>query len=194
MKDATSRVSRREKPPPVFGGCEQIAESIDNSMRLQTAIIACVSYYDGYSDALAEAEELGPNELFAFRSITNDPAFYNRRKTIHSRYIGIGGGQIARNNKRAILRGLDAVLTKAQWNKIVFAFGGQCVYCCSVPRILTIDHLVPICRGGGSEPFNVVPSCYDCNVKKGRKRPEKFISPQRLEEIRKVLVAANEGS
>jgi 5-methylcytosine-specific restriction protein A len=37
------------------------------------------------------------------------------------------------------------------------------------PSELTMDHLMPIARGGRSEKTNVVPSCKDCNTKKGYK-------------------------
>lgn len=32
-----------------------------------------------------------------------------------------------------------------------------------------MDHLIPIARGGKSDKKNCVPSCKDCNTKKGRK-------------------------
>lgn len=34
---------------------------------------------------------------------------------------------------------------------------------------LTMDHLIPIARGGKSTKNNCVPSCKDCNSKKGHK-------------------------
>ena len=34
---------------------------------------------------------------------------------------------------------------------------------------LTMDHLIPIIRGGKSDKKNCVPSCKDCNSKKGHK-------------------------
>ena len=35
------------------------------------------------------------------------------------------------------------------------------------PSELTMDHLVPIIRGGRSTQGNVVPACKECNSKKG---------------------------
>ncbi len=34
---------------------------------------------------------------------------------------------------------------------------------------LTMDHLIPIARGGKSDKKNCVPSCKECNTKKGYK-------------------------
>ncbi len=45
---------------------------------------------------------------------------------------------------------------------------GTCHYCrrhCA-PRELTMDHIVPIIRGGRSVRSNVVPCCGECNASK----------------------------
>jgi len=45
---------------------------------------------------------------------------------------------------------------------------GVCHYCGNTfpPRELTMDHLVPLIRGGRSTKGNVVPACKDCNTNK----------------------------
>ena len=45
---------------------------------------------------------------------------------------------------------------------------GRCHYCGRQvgARALTLDHVVPLIRGGRSVRGNVVPSCKDCNTKK----------------------------
>jgi 5-methylcytosine-specific restriction endonuclease McrA len=45
---------------------------------------------------------------------------------------------------------------------------GVCHYCGRAvgPAALTMDHLVPIIRGGRSTKGNVVPACKPCNVAK----------------------------
>ena len=58
-------------------------------------------------------------------------------------------------------------LRKSRWwqNKIS---RGECYYCSSkcAPQALTMDHIVPIARGGKSVKGNLVPSCKECNTKK----------------------------
>ncbi len=44
-----------------------------------------------------------------------------------------------------------------------------CQYCGVVDRDLTVDHIVPRCRGGKHEWTNVVASCKTCNHRKGSK-------------------------
>ena len=48
--------------------------------------------------------------------------------------------------------------------------GFACVYCGATGR-LTIDHVVPRSRGGGSSWENVVTSCATCNSRKGNRLP-----------------------
>ncbi len=59
-------------------------------------------------------------------------------------------------------------LRRSRWwsNRIA---RGVCHYCGgSFPAAsLTMDHVVPIIRGGKSTPGNVVPACKECNSKKG---------------------------
>ena len=45
---------------------------------------------------------------------------------------------------------------------------GICAYCEKPfpPKALTMDHIVPLARGGRSNKGNLVPSCKDCNNKK----------------------------
>ncbi len=55
---------------------------------------------------------------------------------------------------------------------------GVCYYCGKKfkPAELTMDHLVPIVRGGKSVAGNIVPACKDCNNKK------KYLLPSEWEE------------
>lgn len=61
-------------------------------------------------------------------------------------------------------------LRQSQWWKQQLGHG-LCYHCekkFSVDE-LTMDHLIPIARGGFSDKKNCVPSCKDCNTKKGYK-------------------------
>ncbi len=58
-------------------------------------------------------------------------------------------------------------LRQTQWWKDKVS-KGICHYCGGVfsPSSLTMDHIVPIARGGRSTKGNVVPSCKKCNTTK----------------------------
>jgi 5-methylcytosine-specific restriction protein A len=61
-------------------------------------------------------------------------------------------------------------LRQSQWWKGQLA-RAVCYHCEQRfhPSELTMDHLIPIVRGGKSDKKNCVPSCKDCNSKKGNK-------------------------
>ncbi len=63
-------------------------------------------------------------------------------------------------------------IRKSQWWKRKCA-EGKCYYCESkvLPGELTMDHIVPIIRGGKSAKNNVVTACKDCNNKKKHSLP-----------------------
>lgn len=58
-------------------------------------------------------------------------------------------------------------LRRSQWWKNVLG-RGQCHYCKQRfhPHDLTMDHVVPVIRGGRSTRGNVVPCCKECNSRK----------------------------
>ena len=47
-----------------------------------------------------------------------------------------------------------------------------CLYCGKQPRDLTIDHVIPVSRGGEDSWLNCVTSCRACNHRKGSRTPE----------------------
>jgi 5-methylcytosine-specific restriction enzyme A len=63
-------------------------------------------------------------------------------------------------------------LRASQWWKRKCA-KGVCGYCgrSTPPRELTMDHIVPIARGGRSTKGNVVAACKECNVAKKQLLP-----------------------
>jgi 5-methylcytosine-specific restriction endonuclease McrA len=58
-------------------------------------------------------------------------------------------------------------LRRSQWWKRRVA-RGRCHYCGGTfaPSELTMDHIVPLIRGGKSKKGNIVPACKACNNKK----------------------------
>lgn len=50
-------------------------------------------------------------------------------------------------------------------------YGNRCFYCTGqfgeAGKIRTLDHLVPLCRGGTHHVSNLVLACKNCNQKKG---------------------------
>ncbi len=73
-------------------------------------------------------------------------------------------------------------LRKSQWWKRKRG-KGTCHYCNKhfPPAELTMDHIVPIIRGGKSTKSNLVPCCKECNNKK------RYMLPIEWEEYLKTL-------
>lgn len=69
-------------------------------------------------------------------------------------------------------------LRKSRWWQNRLALG-RCHYCGGsfAPGELTMDHLVPVSRGGKASRNNVVPACKECNSRK------KYLLPIEWEEF-----------
>ncbi len=67
-------------------------------------------------------------------------------------------------------------LRETQWWKQKLGLG-ICYYCeKKISReLLTMDHIVPVGRGGTSSKGNVVVSCKDCNTQKAHKIPAEIL-------------------
>lgn len=57
--------------------------------------------------------------------------------------------------------------------------GFKCIYCSGTKK-LTMDHLIPRSKGGENTWTNLVTCCHDCNVLKGDKSLESFLSKNGL--------------
>jgi len=56
-----------------------------------------------------------------------------------------------------------------QWLEILDRFNYCCAYCSRSDVKLTMDHVIPLSRGGKHEAENIVPACKPCNSKKGNR-------------------------
>ena len=80
--------------------------------------------------------------------------------------VEVGEEEIRRERQKA------RELRASQWWKRKRA-GGLCRHCGGrfPPKDLTMDHLVPVIRGGKSTKGNVVPSCKKCNSERSYRLP-----------------------
>ncbi len=79
--------------------------------------------------------------------------------------------EIAMKREKAKAR----TLRNSQWWKRKRS-AGICHYCRQtfVPGELTMDHVIPLARGGKSEKYNLVPCCKTCNTKKRQLLPTEW--------------------
>lgn len=78
------------------------------------------------------------------------------------------------------------MLRQTQWWKRKRA-KGICYYCNRrfSPKELTMDHLIPLSRGGKSNKGNLVPCCKECNTKKHSLLPMEW--EEYMEKIKKHI-------
>jgi 5-methylcytosine-specific restriction endonuclease McrA len=76
--------------------------------------------------------------------------------------------------RRAAKRGLTKHFTLAEWREKLDLFAHCCAYC-GESESLTVDHRIPLSRGGSDEISNIVPACSRCNCSKGTKTDREFI-------------------
>jgi 5-methylcytosine-specific restriction endonuclease McrA len=97
---------------------------------------------------------------------------------------------------RAQRRGLEKVaqeglrpITSKEWESVLRHWDHRCAYC-HQDRQLTMDHVVPISRGGKHSIGNLVPACKSCNSAKR----DKFISEWKAGVVRKRVRRAVHSS
>lgn len=63
------------------------------------------------------------------------------------------------------------VWTLEEENQLITDYGFRCVYCNKKKKRkdLTLDHVIPITKGGTNSIENLVPACCFCNLSKGNK-------------------------
>lgn len=81
-------------------------------------------------------------------------------------------GRVAVHNARGSRRG---TLTAQQWTALLQAYAHRCAYCTAAPKVLTIEHVLPVSRGGRTELGNVAPSCGACNRLKRTKTAKEWL-------------------
>ena len=85
------------------------------------------------------------------------------------------------NRRKALTRGVDASLTPEQWLSALDAYGRKCIYCSVDCQVPTMDHVIPLAKGGAHSIDNVVPSCPHCNFSKGKTDVDLFLSRANLD-------------
>jgi 5-methylcytosine-specific restriction endonuclease McrA len=96
-------------------------------------------------------------------------------------FDGVDGAVIRQERDKA------RKLRKSQWWKTKLS-RGECHYCGGIfpAKDLTMDHLLPVSRGGSSSKGNIVACCKECNTRKRDMLPtewEDFLSEREKNKI-----------
>jgi 5-methylcytosine-specific restriction endonuclease McrA len=69
--------------------------------------------------------------------------------------------------RRAHRAAVGGTITTSEWNELAWAFGNRCLCCGTKDKPLTMDHVIPLSKGGPHVIANVQPLCQTCNNRKG---------------------------
>ena len=82
---------------------------------------------------------------------------------------GKAAGARSDAKRRSRLRAADCTLTADEWRSILERNKGRCYWCKKKFKRLTMDHVIPLSKGGKHIKENLVPACPRCNGKKSNK-------------------------
>jgi 5-methylcytosine-specific restriction endonuclease McrA len=135
---------------------------------------------DSRKDSLKRYSQTPKGKAVIYRSNHTPEALVRR-----SRYYYSGKGKITNDRyqqtekgKACLARGvhkrrgkmlIESKLTAAEWTEIKNAHNQKCFYCQATGIPLTMDHLIPLSKGGHHVKGNIVPACRSCNAKKGNR-------------------------
>lgn len=165
---ARSRTDKRIRP---VDGCVVCKGSLDGKMI--TAIYCSVSC---------------KNHAMQKRRVRDDAARYlkerDRRIAYATNYAKKNPhvGQATKRKRRAamVAQGIFR-FTSARWLRMQRMHDFRCFYC-GEKSPLTMDHVVPLIRGGSHSEGNIVPACMSCNCTK----QARFVMEWRLQKSRRV--------
>lgn len=94
-----------------------------------------------------------------------------KRVEVRGRYKrspkGLASAARSGAKRRANLALVDRTLTSEEWAEIKANHKHRCYYCNRKMKRLTMDHVIPLNKGGKHIKENIVPACQSCNSRKG---------------------------
>lgn len=88
---------------------------------------------------------------------------------------------VQQRNTQARRAGAKGQVTPDQWRRLLKRHNFRCFYCeiKLTPANRTLDHKIPLSRGGANTIRNVVPACRPCNNRKLQMTTEEFLARER---------------
>jgi 5-methylcytosine-specific restriction enzyme A len=114
------------------------------------------------------------------RDRLSNPKFY---KNLEKRRYRLHRVQriVSQRNIQARRAGANGVITPDQWRRLLKRHHFRCFYCGTklLPANRTLDHKIPLSRGGANTIKNVVPACRPCNQRKMRLTAREFLAREK---------------
>ena len=98
----------------------------------------------------------------------NSEAAMERQARNRKANPGVTRAHIHRRRAREAENGVWQI-PPGEWGRLVARHRGCCAYCGVEGDNLSMDHVVPVAKGGGHRIGNFVPACQSCNSSKSDK-------------------------
>lgn len=168
------------KPLSAFGRCSKNRDGLKCRCKVCRAVDAKRSYDPAYFRAYYQAhreeikasanrcyKEHGEEVRARVREYQRADPEANRQRAVQwhkDNRVRYNNYQRARRHKK---RSNGGSFTVEEWLELCAAFDFLCA-CCGAPE-QTVDHVVPVLKGGSSNIGNIQPLCRRCNSSKGTK-------------------------
>jgi 5-methylcytosine-specific restriction endonuclease McrA len=83
--------------------------------------------------------------------------------------------RISSARRRALLLEAEGTFTVDEWLQVLEDFDYCCAYCGVQLDAPTMDHVVPLSKGGTNDIDNIVPACKSCNSRKRDRDLNEFL-------------------
>jgi len=90
-----------------------------------------------------------------------------------------------RRRRRARVLNAEGNVTAGEFAVLCAAYAFRCGYC-FLKKKLTMDHAIPLTRGGSHTIDNIIPACKSCNCQKRAWTDGEFFSLFRLPALRRI--------
>lgn len=97
---------------------------------------------------------------------------YQKNKEYISNYIqswlkeNPGKRSEYRHKRRALIKNSEGNWSSVEWINLCRKYDNICLSCHEI-KPLTVDHVIPLIKGGSNNIDNIQPLCKNCNSKKG---------------------------
>lgn len=146
---------RRQSPPKFERECLQCGSVIGVDRR-SDAKFCCRQCIENYRSANIDKTEY-------IRATQEHRSAYTRewRKKNPASTI------VSRSRRR--YREATGTISERDWQRLINRYGNCCAYCGERCEKVTLDHVVPLSRGGNNTIGNALPACQSCNSSKHSK-------------------------
>ena len=111
--------------------------------------------------------------LDRYHRLKSDPDFIDACRKSSAKYKKTERGRAQRSLNRHARRAAAGKCSPEQRDARFEYHDNKCVFCGSTED-LTLEHLIPVSKGGTNWPANLAPACYSCNSRKGAKGYKEF--------------------